>query len=84
MNPASLAKAITWLWLGGRVVTEAERDSLPQGHRFYNIAAEPVSGETVYNYGWVVQMVVAGRSLRRDGFLMETEDEPEVFSQVIN
>jgi len=72
LSPTCLANAISKL--GGRVVDKEERWQV-EGPIFSLSSVEVEGEEELYEYDWVVQMVVAGKSLRREHYLLATDED---------
>ena len=72
LSPTCLANAITKL--GGTVVDKEERWQV-DGPVFSLSSVEVEGEEELYEYDWVVQMVVAGKFLRREHFLLDTAED---------
>ena len=72
LSPTCLANAITKL--GGTVVDKEERWQV-DGPVFSLSSVEVEEEEELYEYDWVVQMVVAGKFLRREHFLLDTAED---------
>ena len=72
LSPTCLANAITKL--GGTVVDKEERWQV-DGPVFSLSSVEVEGEEELYEYDWVVQMVVAGKFLRREHFLLNTAED---------
>jgi len=77
LSPETVSAAITLL--GGKVITVEERARSQS--KVFCISNIGVRGELVYRYSWVINMVVAGRSLRREAYLVQDE-EVDMCSQV--
>ena len=79
LSTSTLAGAITRL--GGTVVTKEEREQVV-GPVFSLSSVEVEGEEELYCYDWVVQMIVAGKGLRREHYLVDREEDHMAASQV--
>ena len=80
LSPSTLSDAITRL--GGTVVSKEERGEVV-GPLFSLSSVDVEDEEELYQYDWVVQMIVAGKCLRREHYLVDREEDRMAASQVL-